>query len=98
MLFSSVVKEQMKSQIQYVEKEWNAAKANHWQAWKKVVNKWKHISMYAVHTKLNTKNIQGIGLKKKKQQKITKHKGGDSSYISQHKDCTFCFFKTQKKI
>lgn len=54
--------------------------------------------MYAVHTKLNTKNIQGIGFKKKKQQKITKHKGGDSSYISQHKDCTFCFFKTQKKI
>lgn len=33
---------------------------------KKVVNKWKH-SVCAAHTKLNAKNIQGVGLKKKQQ-------------------------------
>lgn len=32
---------------------------------KKVVNKWKH-SVCAAHTKLNAKNIQGVGLKKNK--------------------------------
>lgn len=35
MLFSSIVKEQMKSQAQYVEKGWNPAKAKSLNAWEK---------------------------------------------------------------